>query len=131
MSKYACLVLGESGVGKSSFINSICKTNKCKVKYTVDACTVDYDIIETKHNNNTFIFIDTPGLNDPKGDTGNLKQIKNIIVKHPEFTCILILMRFEEVRLTKCMVDTLKQLMNCFPIKDFWDHVIIIRTHAD
>jgi hypothetical protein len=24
----------------------------------------------------------------------------------------------------------LKEFMNCFPLKDFWEHVLIIRTHV-
>ena len=130
MSKYTCLVLGETGVGKSSFINAICKTNKCQVGNTVNACRVHDDIVGTKYNNNTFIFIDTPGLNDPKCDTENIKRIKNIIVENREFTCILILMTFHDLRLSHSVVDALKQYMSCFPIKDFWEHVIIIRTLA-
>jgi len=60
--KFSCLVLGETGVGKSSFINAITKTSKCEVGNEGKACTRDYDIIITNYNSNNFIFIDTPDL---------------------------------------------------------------------
>ena len=128
---FPCLVLGETGVGKSSFINAITKTQQCGVGNGVKACTTDYDVINTNYNNNTFLFIDTPGLNDAKGDKDNIKQIKQAIVDYPEFRCILILMKFQDVRLPNSMVNTLQKYMGCFPLKEFWKHVFIIRTHAD
>ena len=128
---YCCLVLGETGVGKSSFINAITKTNECEVGYKGNACTIIYNIINTKYNNNTFILIDTPGLNDAKGDIGNIKYIKKAVKDYPGFRCILILMKFQDQRLCNSMVKTLQNYMDCFPLKQFWEHVIIIRTHAD
>ncbi len=129
--KFSVLVLGETGVGKSSFINAIAKTQKCEVGNEGKACTTDYDVIDTKFNSNTFIFIDTPGLNDAKGDANNIKQIKDAIVDYPEFRCILLLMKFQDVRLSDSMVKILQQYMSCFPLKEFWNHVLLIRTHAD
>ena len=81
--------------------------------------TADYEVINTKYQNNEFVFIDTPGLNDAKGDKDNIKQIKQAIVDYSEFRCILILMKFQDVRLPKSMVDTLQKYMNCFPLKEF------------
>lgn len=134
MSKICCLVLGETGVGKSSFINAITKVAKekeCKVGDDMNACTVDYDIQSTIYNNSTYIFIDTPGLNDAKGDKDNIKQIKRALVEHPEFSCILILMKLQDKRLPDSMVKTLQKYMDCFPLKDFWKHVIIVRTNSN
>lgn len=129
--KFSCLVLGETGVGKSSFINAITKTSKCEVGNEGKACTRDYDVIITNYNSNNFIFIDTPGLGDAKGDKDNIKQIKQAIVDYPEFRCILMLMKFQDIRLSDPMVKILQKYMECFPLKDFWKYVFIIRTHAD
>ena len=82
--KYSCLVLGETGVSKSSFINAITKTQKCPVGNQGKACTTDYDVIDAKYNGNTYLFIDTPGLNDAKWDKDNNKQIKQAILDYPE-----------------------------------------------
>lgn len=129
--KYSCLVLGETGVGKSSFINAISQNNKCEVGNEGKACTINYDIIDLKYKNNNYFFIDTPGLNDPKGDKDNIKRIKQAIVDYPEFRCILMLMKFQDIRLPDSMVKTLQKYMECFPSKVFWNHVFIVRTHAD
>ena len=61
----------------------------------------------------------------------NIKQIKQAIIDYSEFRCILILLNFEVVRLSKSMVEILRRYMDCFPFKDFWKHVFIINIHAD
>ena len=43
-----------------------------------------YDVIDTKYNGSTYLFIDTPGLNDAKWDKDNNKQIKQAILDYPE-----------------------------------------------
>ena len=62
------MVLGETGIGKNSFIHAISKTNKSEVGNEGKACTKDYDNIVVKNNIENFSFFDTPGLNDAKGD---------------------------------------------------------------
>ena len=123
---YICLVLGETGVGKSSFINGITNQKRCKVSDEGKACTIKFDIIKTGN----FAFIDTPGLNDAKGDEKNINQIKTALSDYPKFRSILILLKFQEKRLTESIIKSLKIFMECFPLKQFWDHVFIVRTHA-
>lgn len=129
-----CLTLGKTGVGKSSFINAITgKQTACKVSGIVDAqisCTKCYDIIETQRNDKKLIFIDTPGLKDPKGDEDNIKEVAKAIVDYPYFRAFLILLKFDDNKMDKDVVSVLTKYMEIFPIKDFWKHTIIIRTHA-
>ena len=73
---YVCLVLGETGVGKSSFINGITNQQACKVSSEGKACTTKFKIVKTRHENSQYNFIDTPGLNDAKGDEKNINEIK-------------------------------------------------------
>lgn len=40
-------------------------------------------------------------------------------------------MKFQEIRLISSTIDSLKIFMQCFPTKDFWKHVFIVRTFAD
>ena len=40
-------------------------------------------------------------------------------------------MKFQDIRLTASTIDSLKIFMQCFPTKDFWKHVFIVRTFAD
>lgn len=129
---YFCLALGETGVGKSSFINGI--TNQkgaCKVSSKGKACTTKFKIVKTRHENSQYYFIDTPGLNDAKGDEKNINEIKTGLSDYPKLRCILLLLKFQDQRLKDTDIKNLKIFMQCFPSKKFWEHVFIVRTHAD
>jgi len=128
---YVCLVLGETGVGKSSFINGITNSNNCKVGDEGKACTIKFKVSRATIGHSQFSFIDTPGLNDAKGDEKSINEIKKGISYYPNFRCILILLKFQDIRLSKTSVNNLRIFMNCFPNKKFWDHAFIVRTHAE
>ena len=125
-----CLALGKTCVGKSSFINEITGKQDCTVSSEGKACTTIYNIIETERIGQKLVFIDTPGLMDAKGDGNNIKTITDAIAVYPGFRCLLILMKFQDKRLDISIVKTLEKYMEIFPLQNFWDHVIIIRTHA-
>ena len=128
---YICLVLGETGVGKSSFINAITNSNNCEVGDEGKACTVKFKISKANIGNSQYSFIDTPGLNDAKGDEKNINEIKNGLSEYPNFRCILVLLKFQDTRLNSTTLNNLQTFMKCFPTKKFWEHVFIVRTHAE
>ena len=128
---YTCLVLGEFGVGKSSFINAITKKNECVVGDNIEPTTKKYKEIQTSYNGNNYIFIDTPGLNTSYSDNSNMIEIQDAILKYPQFRCILILLKFDELKLSDKIVKLLVNLIKCIPVKYFWEHVLLIRTHAN
>jgi GTP-binding protein EngB required for normal cell division len=128
---YISIVLGETGAGKSSFINAITQKYECEVSPQAKACTIDFQIIEKKHKGEDYMFIDTPGLNDPKGDLGNITQIKSALEDYKSIRCILLLLKFQDSRLSDSTVKIFKNFMECFPLPEFWKHVLIIRTHAN
>ena len=128
---YICLVLGETGVGKSSFINGITNSNNCEVGDEGKACTVKFKISKANIGNSQYSFIDTPGLNDAKGDEKNINEIKNGLSEYPNFRCILVLLKFQDTRLNRTTLNNLQTFMKCFPTKKFWEHVFIVRTHAE
>ena len=128
---YICLVLGETGVGKSSFINGITNSNNCEVGDEGKACTVKFKISKANIGNSQYSFIDTPGLNDAKGDEKNINEIKNGLSEYPNFRCILVLLKFQDTRLNCTTLNNLQTFMKCFPTKKFWEHVFIVRTHAE
>ena len=127
------IVLGITGKGKSSFINAM---NGKKVAENIskngNRCTTDIKYHNINRDNDTFTFIDTPGLNDKLGDDKHLELIKTEATKpDSRIKCILIVMNLTDERLEKSHQIALEEFMNCFPFHDFWKHVIIIRTHAD
>ena len=128
MNNYSkCLVVGSSGVGKSSFINSISKSKECKVSGEAYNCTMDLQLIYTEHDNHKYIFVDTPDFDVPIGDGLNIQSLK-LISNYPKIKCIILVMAFHDKRVTNSMVQNIKKLIEWFPIKQFWEHVFIVRT---
>ena len=128
---YICIVLGETGVGKSSFINGITNKKLCAHSDKGKACTTKFKIVKTEHESSQYYFIDTPGLNDAKGDKKNINEIKTGLSDYPKFRCILLLLKFQDKRLTDSCIKSLKIFIECFPTKKFWEHIFLVRTHAD
>ena len=128
---YISIVLGETGVGKSSLINLITSSLNCKISDVPEMCTKYYNMIRTFHNGSEFYFIDTPGFNDYRsGKELYLNELRKAITKFPRIRCLIILYKFQEKRITQTFLEFLKILMECFPTKQFWFHVIIVRTFS-
>ena len=124
---YISIVLGESGVGKSSLINAITQKKECIVSDGFESCTKYIKNIEAKHNGQNYIFIDTPGFNDCNDDE-NKRILKSAFEKYKqEIKCILFLFNFNN-RINGRYV---KNIMDAFSISNFWKHVLIIYTHAN
>ena len=66
-----------------------------------------------------------------KGDEKNINEIKNGLSEYPNFRCILVLLKFQDTRLNHTTLNNLQTFMKCFPTRKFWEHVFIVRTHAD
>ena len=128
---HTCLVLGQTGVGKSSFINAITNFEaKLEARESDIAVTIEMKEANYKNGDDYYKFIDTPGLNDAKGDTENKNEIKKAASESPDFKCILLLLNLQSPRLDKGIIDTLKGYMEIFPLSYFWEHVIIVYTRA-
>ena len=128
---HTCLVLGQTGVGKSSFINAITNFEaKLEAKESDAAVTIEMKEAIYKSGEDYFKFIDTPGLNDAKGDTQNKNEIKKAASEYPDFKCILLLLNLQAPRIDKGIIETIKGYMEIFPLSYFWDHVIIVYTRA-
>ena len=125
-----CLTLGKIEIIKSSFINPITGKKDCSVSSDIKAWTNTYNIIETQRIGEKLVFIDTSGLNDAKGEENNIRKVTDAIAEHPNFSAFLVLLNFNDARLSERTVSTLTQYMKIFPKKDFWEHTIIIRTYA-
>ena len=75
------ILLGITGVGKSSFINSITKKKDCKVGDTAKACTEKILQVDVSNDGYNYYFVDTPGLDGVKywGICGSQdKYLKNL-----------------------------------------------------
>ena len=125
------ILLGPTGAGKSSFINCITKKNECKIGDTTDSCTRDYQQVNIPHNGYVYYFVDTPGLDDGKGnDEQNIQEIDKVKKAYPRMNVFIICLELNELRLTSSLKKMLSTFMEMFPSESFWEHVLILRTHS-
>lgn len=136
MSHYYCVVLGETGKGKSSFLNAMLKNfgvnQSLETSDQGEGCTKDIKPCNAiSINDDKYFFIDTPGLNDKDLDKQTKEALRNQATNPKNrITAILICLHIDDKRLSKSIQEMLKEFMNCFPLHDFWKHVLIIRTHV-
>ena len=128
--EYISIVLGPIGVGKSSFINSITKSKDCKTYDGPEIETKKYNITRTVYNKSDYYFIDTPGFGEDFENEFFSKELKKAITEYPNIRCLIILIRFEQIRLPSYLINGIKKIKEFFPIKDFLEHVIVVRTYA-
>ena len=127
-------VLGITGVGKSSFLNALIGENICQVGNEGSAKTKKAQICNFIYNEHQYFAIDTPGLDDDEDnddDDENINTIEKIIEKSPKIKAILIIMPYNQIRLTRSMRKALFVFMKLLPVKDFWNHVFIIYSWSN
>ena len=127
-------VLGITGIGKSSFLNALMRENICEVGNQGNSKTKLAQIINFIHNEHQFFAIDTPGLDDDDDnddDDENVRTIEKIIEKSPKIKAILIVMPYNQIRLTRSLRKAIIVFMKLLPVSDFWNHVFIIYSWAN
>lgn len=124
--KIICLI-GETGNGKSTFINQITKKDECPEGNGPESLTTEPKMVNIDYEGYNFYFIDTPGLNDKKGDNENLKQL-NELRKCPRINAFILMLKFNDLRITESIQRSLIEFMKIFPSKSFWNNIIIVRS---
>ena len=124
------IVLGNTGVGKSSFINKITEKFECKVSNNSSPCTKKIKLVMLKKSMFNFYFIDTPGLSDlPNEELFN--QFRNFRLQRIRINVIILCLKISDIKLNHSLLQALKIFIEIYPSKNFWDHVIIIRTFSN
>ena len=131
---YYSVCVGAVGAGKSAFINSILKYgNKqyfCESRSDWKGVTKELDIKFIGIGSDRFYFIDTPGLNEANASEEKIKLLKKEMSGSTRIRCILIIMKITDYRLTNDIQKIIIELMSIFPSPNFWEHILIIRTHC-
>lgn len=121
------ILLGETGVGKSTFINSITQKSECKTSNKSNSCTQEVKFVKLFESGYNFYFIDTPGLNDSNGDLNHISLLEKIS-KKGILTTIILVHNYNKVRLSDSDVKILKTFMKVFPSVNFWEHVLFVQS---
>ena len=126
-------IIGLTGCGKTSLLNALSneKVSDINIKGFYKAQEQDIQKVEFQYKNNLFYAIDTPGIDDSKDDANKFEIIKDALIKYPKIKKLLLVKRYSDFRLPQRTQNALKRLMEAFPIKDFWEHVIVVNTFAN
>ena len=123
-------VFGLIGCGKSSFVNAISNTECCCVGNPGRSCTQLIQIVNFEYNNHRFYAIDTPGLDDLE-DVGPKNLFNKMVTEFPKINKIIIVKKYNDLRLPRNIQQLLISIMSSFPLEDFWDYVMIVNSWAN
>ena len=134
--KNTFILLGNTGNGKSTIANFLCKSNaevsQTKMSVTKEANCYYGKIDDNKtDDNNYFCIIDTPGFSDTEGnDHKNYENIKNYLIdSNYNIKGIYVICNFQDERFNDAEQKCVKAISDLFPLKNFWDFITIIFTH--
>ena len=120
-----------TGVGKSQFLNALTDSSRAKISYSGNSHTQDFEVIPINFRGKILKGIDTPGLSDSKDNSKKIKLIKRLLCEYPKIQKLIIVKKYNDIRLDSGIQDALKVFMESFPLRNFWDFVIIVNTWSD
>ena len=124
-------VIGLTGAGKSLFLNAISDSDSCRVDTSGKSCTQENQLVSFVYKNHRFNAIDTPGLDDSNNNDEKIKNLKMVLKNHPKIKKIILVKKFNDLRLPLSMQQSISTFMEAFPLQAFWEHVIIVNTWAN
>lgn len=129
---YSLLAMGNTGIGKSTFLNLISGSQKFKTSSDGKSCTKDISTHEFQFDDIFMESFDSPGLNDSEGeDQENMDKVTNFLRNYEHgLNAVAILISFSDHRLDSNLQRSIKYLYNFFGDGNFWFHVCIIVTHC-
>lgn len=129
-----CLVMGRTGVGKSSTIKILFSIPQEKLSVGDGTSSSTSDVTEYKISVNgcNLIFADTPGLYDTRGketDDENMEKILRYVKETKDIHIFFLFFKIGDmVDLShKTLISRFEEVLG----KDVWDRTIIILTHAN
>ncbi len=128
--KKGVIILGETGVGKSNLGNFLIKANDFKTSSSTNSETQHVFYGESKE----IIVIDSPGANDSSQNDDieeeHLIEIVKAFKKAKYLNTILILLNYQQPRLSKNLKIMIKLFSSVFKISFFLKHLGIVFTRC-
>ena len=126
--KFIFLLVGRTGVGKSSTVNTLIKEPLAPVG-AFDPTTME--VKTYKSNIHGLVVVDTPGLCDDLPTKGKDKlYLEKIQSQVPRFHCLWFVVRLDETRLGNDERRAISLITKAFG-KEVWERAIIVFTFAD
>ncbi|PSB47517.1 GTPase [Chroococcidiopsis sp. CCNUC1] len=128
--KFVVLLVGRTGVGKSSTVNSLMGQQIAPVgKY--DPTTMEVESFDCEINGIKFTIVDTPGLCDDLPEKENdRKYIELILSKVKQVDSLWFVTRLDDPRVTSDEMRGIKIISEAFT-PQIWEHAVIIFTRAN
>lgn len=130
--RFTFLLVGRTGVGKSSTINNLMGQEVAKVGDN-EATTSDVTIYDETAYGVPFRVIDTPGLCDDLPEAGNDEEYLYKIqheIQNTNLDCMWFVTNLNETRVRGDEKRAIKLINQAFG-EEIWNHAIIVFTFAD
>ena len=130
MQAFTVIGIGETGNGKSAFLNAYLQKNAFQSSNKPNSCTKITSAESNIIKNKILKAIDTPGIKDTDNtDQENVKQLVEFLLNYEDgINAVAIVLNGQNDKFTKDTEKFIKIAHQMFNHPDFWEHLCIIFT---